>query len=544
MKRDLNFIKHNLDLEQILQKYGYEFVPSKSSAKSRVYRKGEQRLSVIVDASFSAKYFTDLNDPYFKGDIFTFLERMEQGNYRRIFEVIDGILRPQSALEKKELIPKSINSASVSKRPTVVIDTILREKELYRIYRITPLTDTVYAEGRAITKEVLYSKEFIGRIQNVKAAVVNSKYLNTGFPMYDREGNMVSIDLRNIGYKAFPEGERGEALWHSNYFFSTYRSLKIENGADIPTGTIGTVYQSNAESFVFTYGELGKETRVNLSSEQIGKVFYKVPVHRIILSESAIDAISLKQLSPEWGGERRLYVATCGQPGVKQMAFLQDLLIQNPRAQLVIAQDGDSAGLRFAINYLALEHPCEHPEKKIIPHLTYDASGYQQSEKSDVIGSYKISLVLRYPLASGVRKARSANEEFVRELIYKMKQINNRAVLDEQSLETRLDENMKYLNTCFSVYLSSDTKLLAWVLCQLTEEIEKRQQQKLFHCVIPTQELKDFNNVLKERKGQPLFLSDSMFLLEPPLIVFQSEISKVFTMLSSDFLSGGNTVNF
>ena len=108
MKRDLEQIKRALDLEVVLQHYGYRFVKSKSSNVSRIYRKGEQRLSVIVDAGFAAKFFVDLNDPQFKGDIFKFMERMEHGNYRHIFETIELMMAQSGTLpdvfaKKKDL---------------------------------------------------------------------------------------------------------------------------------------------------------------------------------------------------------------------------------------------------------------------------------------------------------------------------------------------------------------------------------------------------------------------------------------------------------
>ena len=59
-------------------------------------------------------------------------------------------------------------------------------------------------------------------------------------------------------------------------------------------------------------------------------------------------------------------MSTAGQPGGRQVGFIQDKLNENPSAQLVIAQDGDNPGLRFAINYIGLEHPAENPDLKII----------------------------------------------------------------------------------------------------------------------------------------------------------------------------------
>lgn len=506
MKRDLAFIKQAVDLERILQHYGYEFVQAKSSAKSRMYRKGEQRLSVIMNSSFAAKYFTDLNDPYFKGDIFKFLERMEQGNYRRIFEIIDEMLEQPKISEPKDTVPQNSTVRTIE-RSDAEINPLLRQKELYRTYQLTPFTNTVYAEARAIDLKVLFSKEFVGRVQNVRAVADGSPYTNTGFPMYDLAGNMLSIDMRNAGYKAFPEGERGGAVWHSNFFFSSVKISKAENGTGVPPGTIGTAFRRDTSSYVFTHGELGNEKCIVVSEQQLKSEFYEVPVHRIVVSESAIDAISLKQLSPEWQGERRLYVATCGQPGTKQMVLIQHLLNQHPQAQLVIAQDGDTSGLRFAINYLSLRHPSEDPEKKILPHLTYGVIGDRQSEQLNV-GINKLNLELRYPLASGARKARAVNEEFIAEMREKIHGFDNRSV----PIETRLDEDMKYMITRFSFHFSNDLTLMTWILHRLIEEIERRQCQKLFHCVCPAPHQKDLNNVLKARNGMVLPLQDLLYL--------------------------------
>ncbi|MEZ4905779.1 MAG: hypothetical protein R2822_30440 [Spirosomataceae bacterium] len=54
------------------------------------------------------------------------------------------------------------------------------------------------------------------------------RHVNTAFPMYARDGNIASMDIRNLAYKAFPEGERGEALWHSNRFFEAKSDRRTE----------------------------------------------------------------------------------------------------------------------------------------------------------------------------------------------------------------------------------------------------------------------------------------------------------------------------
>lgn len=559
MKRDLEQIKRALDLEVVLQHYGYRFVKSKSSNVSRIYRKGEQRLSVIVDAGFAAKFFVDLNDPQFKGDIFKFMERMEHGNYRHIFETIELMMAQSGTLPdvfaKKKDLPEQSMVEPVSKRRTSdrrTEDTRLREQDLYRKFQITPLTDTEYIESRNISKEVLFSKEFEGRLKNVTFDNGVIQYANTVFPMYARDGNILSMDIRNTAYKAFPEGERGEALWRSNQFFETKKALKTENGLEIPVGTLGTIYRRDTENFVFMYGEVGKEMRLMVPIEQAETGLNEVPVHRIIISESPIDAISLKQLNPEQANERRLYVATCGQPGGKQLAFLQEILNQNPQAQFVIAQDGDNAGQRFAVNYLALDHPSEDPEMKIKPYLTFLSTVDRQPKKikestqiQESTGMNRLKLELRYPLAPGARKAQELNEGFIRDLVEEMnlfasripKNCNNESLKNkEQQIEhhlqnipipeTMLDENMQYLITRTEIHFLNDAELSTKVLKRISDEIENRQGQKLFQIVCLTPQQKDLNNVLKEFKGQALPSSHALSLPELPVIKSYQDIQK------------------
>jgi hypothetical protein len=527
MKQDLEQIKRTVDLELVLQHYGYTFVKSKSSKLSRFYRKGEQRISVILDASFVTKFFVDLNDPQFKGDIFKFMERMEHGNYRSIFQTIDLIRMQNGFAEKKHTVEPTSDRRTVEvPAPYFLKDTLLREQDLYRRYRITPLTDTAYLEGRSIAKEVLFSKEFEGRIKNAVLGTGAVRHLNTAFPMYARDGNMVSMDIRNVAFKAFPEGERGEALWHSNRFFEVKKAFKTEKGLKISSGMVGIMYPQEAEKMVFRYGKSGEEKRVILSVKQAKTGFYVVPVHRIVLTESAIDAISFQQLNPEQANERRLYVATCGQPGGKQMAFLQEILNQNPQAQWVIAQDGDKAGLRFAVNYLALNHPSENPEMKIKPFLTFSASAPQpvnqteaSAERPESAGTNHLSLELRYPLALGARKAQQLNEDFIRNL---SEDLNLPG--EEVESATMLDENMHCLITRATIHFPNDTESVTKALNRISEEIEKRQQQKLFQLICPNPQQKDLNEVLKQRNGHALPAAHSLKLPELPVIKPYREI--------------------
>lgn len=545
MSRDLNQIKQDLDLEIVLQHYGYQLDKKKSRPNDawRLYETGikgdKQRLAVAAVKDYGAKFFVDLNDPQFKGDVFKFMERMEHGNYRAVFQTIDSIMMQDGFAERKRTVEPMIEVPA----NYFLKDTLLREQDLYSKYQIVPLKDTEYLEGRTIAKEVLFSKEFEGRIKNIAFDTGVIRHVNTAFPMYAQDGNITSMDIRNVGYKAFPEGERGEALWHSNRFFEATEALKGEKGQEIVRGTIGTVYRQDAKNVVFVHGELGEEKRMTLSIEQAKTGFHEATVQRIIVSESAIDAISLKQLNPELPDERRLYVATGGQPGAKQVAFLQEIMNRNPQAQLVIAQDGDNAGLRFAVNYLALDHPSENPDMKVKPYLTYSSPVNQQTQKTEqsaetpgFVGTNRLSLELRYPLALGARRAQELNEGFIKDLVedlnlfvtrYSTDLNDKEKKINEFQRETMLDENMKFMITRTTIHFPNDTKLLTKALNRISDEIEKRQEQKLFQIVRPTRQQKDLNDVLKQRNGQALPPSHNLKLPAPPAIKPYQEIQKL-----------------
>ena len=579
MTRDMKQIKQDLDLEVVLQNYGYRLDTKKSRPNDawRLYETGikgdKQRLAVATVKDYGIKHFVDLNDPQFKGDVFKFMERMEHGNYRAIFQRIDSMIiqsgmppdrtlpdrtLPVRVAEKNDLLKQLLVESTPDRRGMEVPasyflkDTLIREQDLYSKYQIIPLKDTDYLEGRTISKAVLYSKEFEGRIKNVSLGSNAARYVNTAFPMYARDGNITSMDIRNVGYKAFPGGERGEALWHSNRFFEAKSDrrtepLKDEKGQEVQSGTIGTIYRQDAKNVVFMYGALGEEKRIVLPVEQAKTSFEEVPVQRIVVSESAIDAISLKQLNPELPDERRLYVATGGQPGGKQVVFLQEMLHRNPQAQLVIAQDGDNAGLRFAINYLALEHPSENPEMKVKPYLTYSSPVNQQTQKTEqsaespeFVGTNRLNLELRYPLALGATKAQESNEGFIKNLVEDLNLFVTRYSTDREGgplnekekkvyefqRETMLDENMKFMITRTTIHFPDDTKLMTKALNRISDEIEKRQGQKLFQIVRPTSQQKDLNDVLKQRNGQALPPSHNLKLPEPPAIKPYQEIQK------------------
>lgn len=569
INRNFDQIRDELDLEMVLQHYGYRVDTKKSQPNSpwRIYETGsqgdKQRLAVAALQGHKTKIFVDLNDPVnFRGDIFKFMEKMEHGNYRHIFEVVDRITMKDGYAQEKAQIP------SLRQIPEnyFLKDTLLREQDLQQRYNIGPLTNTNYLNSRSLTLDTLYSPEFDGRIKNTAYEKEGKTIINTAFPLYARDGRIVSLDVRNSTYKAFPEGERGEAIWQSNRFYTTQKDITLTDGSQLPAGTAGTAFRTpdNQRIIFHISGQVASDQRVELPLTMAKDVLRGQPANRIVVTESAIDALSFKQLNPEQEGERRLYIATAGQPGGRQVGFIQDKLKENPSAQLVIAQDGDNPGLRFAINYIGLDHPAENPDLKVKPYITYSAparsalredvsgervdlasqlKGVETGAKpvtitgksaeegtKELLGTNRLTLEVRHPIGENAQFGQQQNEQFIGKLINDLNlfirkyDYNNdpadreNKVLEFQR-ESLLDSASNRLVTRTTIHFPNDSVLLGKVLNHLTKEVETRQGQQLYHVVRPTRQQKDFNDVLQTRNGQPLPATHNLRVGEPPKIV-------------------------
>lgn len=386
--RDFDAIKRELDLEVVLRDYGFvlDTKKSKPSDEWLIYERGEkgskERLAVYTGDKYGQKMFVDMNDQRgWRGDVIKFLERVENGIYRNVFKAVDRIMSSADYVLEKSV------TAPLKQVKESLIDTKLREKDLHNRYNIAPLTDTRYLEGRSLRKDVLSSPEFDGRIHNIAYTTEKgTTHRNTSFPMYAQDGHLVSMDIRNERFKSFPAGERGEAMWHSNRFYELKMPLAMHDKPELPAGTIGTVFRHSADTIAFNFVQEGQAKQVQLPLESARGAFREVPAQRILVAESAIDALSFKQLNPEAEGERRFYMATGGQPGSRQMGFIQKVLDRNPEAQFVIAQDGDNAGLRFAINYLGLTHPAADPALRVKPEIVYSGPNLPPNPLANVLG--------------------------------------------------------------------------------------------------------------------------------------------------------------
>ncbi|NHN93547.1 DUF3991 and TOPRIM domain-containing protein [Acetobacter sicerae] len=82
----------------------------------------------------------------------------------------------------------------------------------------------------------------------------------------------------------------------------------------------------------------------------------KRPVRRLVICESAIDALSFAALDHTVFRQGTLYVSTAGGPGPDAWAELKALMASLPQAQgrVIAAVDADAQGDRYAENYIAM----------------------------------------------------------------------------------------------------------------------------------------------------------------------------------------------
>lgn len=573
--RDLDSIKEALDLEVVLQHYGFQQDTKKSSPNAvwRIYERGEkgskERVAVAALQGYSSKVLVDMNDltgqNYGKGtiarqksarvvDVNDFIASQEHGYGKAFFQKIDQLLGDPDYALKKQAVPERIAlPAGYALR-----DTVVREMDLYNRYDMRPLENRAYLEGRALSKDVLNSIDVEGRVKTSRYTHTETgrEFTNTAFPLYAQDGRITSLDLRNKGadgvnYKKFPTGERGEALWHTNRHYALQQPLKLSNNVTVPKGTIGSIYREDDNLHaIFKYGTepadrlrlpldraVGDTTSLTMKSLVEGGVLTLKPLQRIVLSESAIDALSFKQLNPEPMGELRQYVATAGQPGGKQIEFIQAMLTNNPTAQLVIAQDGDNSGQRFAINYLALQHPYMNADTRIVPTISYIAPVHREKIQSaggasgeeptpgnkETVGKNRLLLEVVQPLGQSAKPGQLANEAFLNTLTKDLELFVKKGPDQDSPIKqnrvTTVNEEKKQVVTSAEIYFPNDGKLLSKVLHHLERGITERQGQALVKVVRPTPVQKDFNEVLQQTKGKPLTESSNLKLEPAPSLL-------------------------
>ena len=521
-KRDFQQIRQELDMEVVLQHYGYQ-LSSKTKPKDvwRVYKSGlegdSQRFAVMTNPRSGYKGFVELNNTSLRGDVFEFI-RYKEGDYKNAFRVVDEILgNPHYERKAAQVAP-----LTPAQPRQYLQDEKLRQSDLIREYGISHFADShsdYLTAKRMIGTDTVHAPEFKHQI----LTTVRGEHTNVAFPLTSAKGNILSMDIRNENFKSFPPGTKGDALWKSNEhavlveegtFKVSDKEIKLEKG------TSGTISKSNGTLTFHTRHP--QEGNISFSVDK--NTIATIPTNRIVISESPIDSLSYHQLSPPQPGEYRRYVSAAGNPSREQIQQIETFVQNNPQAQFVIGMDGNPTGNRFAINLLGTKHPQRNDRFAIIPHVVYNnptpATGEGgEPKESKEVGHNLLTLEIRHPIAreATYEHAKSENESVIERLLDKMNLFQPR---DKKAVET-LRENLietssQTLRTVTEIKFPNRGRLLETALDQLSAEIEKRDGQKLTAVIRPTASQNDFNDVLRNRSGKSLPESSNLILGKVP----------------------------
>ncbi len=403
--RNLDLMRQKVDVEAVLSHYGFkpEATP-KANDPWRIYeRDGDgkpQRIVVGMLKESGQKHFYEVGNRSFQGDILDLVAGFEKPLVRanetlqqRVFGVTDKLLTQPPSQELRQPLPelKPLSSAYFFGTAATV-----REKAILSHYDIVPLTTTEGLEKLSLSKATVYAPEFDGRIKNIsngdRSASI-SPQATIAFPLYDKTGKIV--DIATPGLKV-PEryvrqqnsGDTADELWQSNQFYQTRTDIPVMGNQPIPAGTVGIIHRNDAQQLTFHNRQDNQDRRVLLPLQEAKALLTEQSATRLVIGQSPVDVLAVKQLNPEVLEERRLYVATAGVPTTEQIARIGQLLSRNPQAQLVLTTNQDAESHRTVINYLGLTHPAANPAISVLPQITpiYSADVQRASERD--IGTF------------------------------------------------------------------------------------------------------------------------------------------------------------
>ena len=312
MKRDFDQIRRELDMEVVLQQYGYQ-LSSKTKPNDvwRVYKSGlegdSQRFAVMTKPKGDYKGFVELNNTSLRGDVFEFI-KYKEGDYKSAFRRVDQMLGNPEFVHKA----RQIEPLKPPPPRQYLNDEKLRQSNLIEEYGVTLLSDQhsdYLTDKRGLAHETLGLLNF-----GIRFLIPPGRAMSISPFRSDRKRETFLLwTCGTKTFKSFPPGQKGDALWKSNEhaLLSQAHEFRVEDRALLlEKGTTGTVSKANGSlTFHMAHPEEG------VLSIPIDKSRLEmIPTNRIIISESPIDSLSYHQLNPPQPGEYRRYVSAAGNP--------------------------------------------------------------------------------------------------------------------------------------------------------------------------------------------------------------------------------------
>lgn len=522
-KRDFAQLRKDLDLELVLNHYGYSLSDkSKPNDVYRVYKSGiegdSQRLAVMNNPKGDYKMYVDLNNTNFRGDSIEFV-KFKEGGYKEAFPVMDSMLgNPTYKQSVSQILPMKPATPG-----QFLNDEKLRQADILKEYNATHIGEKragYLVNERQLDIKTVLAPEFKHQILSVKK---NSEFENIAFPLTSQKGNILSFDIRNKDYKALPVGGKWDGVWKTNDHAVLLKDSEFtfkDKAVQLEKGTIGTLSRSaGVASFHTDHAVHGP---ISLVVDKDKHQFEKIPANRIIISESPIDSLSYHQLSPPKAGEYRQYISPAGNPSREQKMHISNLISSNPQAQFVIGMDGNAPGNRFAINYLAVDHPLRDVNNSIVPNISYinpTKSKVEDKAQKD-IGYNILKVEINHPKVDGQDNAKKSSDSIIDRLVaaINVHSTDDSKLAKESFLSRKIVEKPSAFSSSYEIKFPNISKMLSSALDYLAKEITLKDGKPLIAILRPSSVQNDFNDVLKDRKGQPLPESSNLSLSRIPLL--------------------------
>lgn len=557
-----------LDMESVLEEYGFNERADKTTKKWRVWEKDEIKIAVLngIREGDNMKFGIDLSEA---------LTSRQSNNYRgKVFDVVQLVdyLESGNLREKNSKLNQLMGDTTFINRserqkedrvmPVVKVEDLndkvvanLRESHLKNEHEIKPISEkaTLILKDRFIDEKTIHDSIFNNQLLSGTRSMKNNpdvKLEYVTFPISNESGQMVALlqrrkgnvkdetnptVLKPVNEKLFSNGTRTAALWKSNLFYEVKDDIVNKDGVVIfPKDTVINV-SKNPSGFMEGQ-QIGTNKIHTIPIEQKDKLKY-VQANQIHLFEDALDAISYHQLVPS-NEVRRMYLATSGHPSVKQAEHIKNVLGYNPTAQLVINTDNDPAGYRFGINHLNIKHPSMDLRYNVDVNITQqapldvsamdEAKALEQStDKRNLSKLYtnRLALSINAPFGEGhpYKNQKEAQKVIDDKINSLMKTVNGEIGSKEMAIEktdlrqnkigkierneTLLNEDGNGIVVKVDVSLPNEKNFLRKAILGIKDLINSQQKQDMYRVDALKYE-KDFNDLLTVRNGKPLEVSE------------------------------------
>jgi hypothetical protein len=381
MEHELTFqkIKEQVELPELLSYYGYSLKKGEDLNKGKWHVfEGDDTLVVFKGRGGDWMYFNSQDDRD-KGSVIDWMKNrvcsgrisgIAQAPARSVWQAVNDHFRTYLNLPEAE-------------RPRLDLPPIAETapgEKFYSIYtkNCRPLENTAYLESRGITKSTLARPEFAGRILNQfhtvqRPGMPPKTFINTAFPAYN-EGRVVGLELKGEGYRGqAPESQFSRSLW-------------------------------------------------------LSKLPVPGPATHLLVSESALDALSYAQLHPD---DAAWYASTAGTLTQNKIFELKRLLTEAGIPTIRATFDNDTQGHHFDTRLLAGFAGAENPMKVVREHeqlLTVEVTtGNVASVQSlsDKLKVYNAEATVQYYRESGATAGNALNPTLRDALIHSVQPAPN-----------------------------------------------------------------------------------------------------------------------